>query len=102
MLHSLDSEIRIDAAPSLVASVSRISAGGARHLALSLTGVANAHESRKRERWRPQPEALLGDKGMIPKASPIAFRCGPSKRERYEKDRRTSLAGRACALAWLK
>ena len=66
VLHCLDSEIRIDADPSRILFSIRISTAGhgshAPHWR-SVSPVATLMISHKRKRWRPQPEALLGDKG---------------------------------------
>ena len=108
VLHCLvDSEIRIDADPSRIRFSIRISTAGHRSHAphwRSVSPVATLMISHKRKRWRPQPEALLGDKGYDTDSF-IALKCAPSKPQHATERPRATFPGGlhlVCALAWLK
>ena len=61
--------------------------------------------SHKRKRWRPQPEALLGDKGYDTDSFINSLEVRAIKAAtRYEKTERNFPGGLhlVCALAWLK
>src|SRR5258707_5731458 len=98
VLHCLvDSEIRIDADPSRIRFSIRISTAGHRSHAphwRSVSPVATLMISHKRKRWRPQPEALLGDKGDDTDSF-IALKCAPSKPQYATERPRAELPCRA-------